>query len=109
MSSDKWYQVYKAINALEAHCVKGMLESEGVDVQLRGEGLSAAAGELPMEVVEVTLWVDSAQYVQAQNLISNYEKTDYPQWYCHQCGELNEGQFELCWQCGQVHDSTNNS
>lgn len=56
-----WIQVYSASNSLEAHSLKGMLESEGIRVMLKGESLSSATGELPADVLAVTLWVDIAR------------------------------------------------
>ncbi|WP_051902562.1 DUF7577 domain-containing protein [Photobacterium sanctipauli] len=82
-----------------------MLESEGIEVRLSGEGLGAAAGELPADVVEVTLWVAPAQLAVAKSFIEHYQTADRPEWHCQQCGEMNEGQFEICWQCGWENDS----
>ncbi|WP_456291275.1 DUF7577 domain-containing protein [Photobacterium carnosum] len=28
-----------------------------------------------------------------------YLRNDYHDWHCKHCGEVNQGQFELCWQC----------
>lgn len=97
---DPWCKVYGAANSLEAHSLKGMLESDNIAVTLRGEGLSAAAGELPVNVMEVGIWVRQSQQHQARMLLERYEQADLPTWSCRRCGEDNEGPFELCWQCG---------
>ncbi|WP_346836377.1 DUF2007 domain-containing protein [Photobacterium phosphoreum] len=104
MLDQQWQCLYRAGNSLEAHSIKGLLESMGVDVRLTGEALAAAAGELPMSVVEVQLWVTDNQRQQALTVIDGYLRTDYRDWYCDHCGEVNQGQFELCWQCQQDRD-----
>lgn len=99
--SEVWCKIYDAGNALEAHSLKGMLEARQIEVQLSGEGLGAAAGELPANVVEVGLWVKASQQSSAQLLLEQYEHADPSGWFCPVCGEANGSQFELCWQCGQ--------
>ncbi|CEO37807.1 putative signal transducing protein [Photobacterium kishitanii] len=104
MTELQWQSVYRASNSLEAHSLKGLLENMGISVRLTGEALAAAAGELPMSVVEVQLWVTELQRQQALVIIDGYLRNDYRDWYCSHCGELNQGQFELCWQCQQDRD-----
>ncbi|WEM42378.1 DUF2007 domain-containing protein [Photobacterium sp. DA100] len=99
--SQTWCKIYDAGNALEAHSLKGMLEAQQIEVQLSGEGLAAAAGELPANVVEVGLWVKASQQASAQRLLEQYERADQAGWVCSGCGEHNGSQFELCWRCGQ--------
>ncbi|KDM92359.1 DUF2007 domain-containing protein [Photobacterium galatheae] len=95
-----WQSIYRAGNSLEAHTLKGLLEHAGLRVRLTGENLGSAAGELPADVVEVMLWVPAEETAQAQQLIASYEKGNLQGWRCRGCGELNEGPFDWCWQCG---------
>lgn len=99
--SGGWVKVYDASNNLEAHSIKGMLEYEHIEVQLSGESLSSAAGELPADVLQVGVWVLEAQVSAARHLILSYECGEFRDWICSRCGERNEGQFEICWRCGQ--------
>lgn len=94
-----WTQVYSAAEALEAYSLKGMLEASGLDVQLKGESLYSGMGELPASVLEVTLWVPEHQVLQAQQLLAGYEDQADQPWFCSGCGEQNESNFEICWQC----------
>jgi hypothetical protein len=98
--SKQWIQVYSAANNLEAHSLKGMLESACIAVRLTGESLGSAVGELPTNAVEVGLWVEAEYTAQAGRLLQDYEQAEYRDWICTQCNETNEGQFEICWQCG---------
>lgn len=102
---DIWCEVYRAANVLEAHSLKGMLESSRIPVRLQGESLSAAAGELPADVLEVGIWVPQSCLIPAARLLSAYEQAEPPGWCCPRCGEQNGAQFELCWQCGHDRDA----
>ncbi|WP_413113084.1 DUF2007 domain-containing protein [Thaumasiovibrio sp. DFM-14] len=95
----EWVVLYRAAQHIEAHILKGLLEHNGIPCRIEGEDLSGAVGELPTDVREVRLFVHPLQLARARLLIE--PPMDKPDWYCTQCGELNEGQYELCWQCGQ--------
>ncbi|MDD1793495.1 DUF2007 domain-containing protein [Enterovibrio makurazakiensis] len=94
-----WVQVYSASNSLEAHSLKGMLEAMGMDVMLKGDSLSSATGELPADVVAVTLWVDVLRSEKAREALHQYELQAESLWFCSSCQEENSGSFEICWQC----------
>lgn len=85
-------------NLLQAHTWKGLLEACGIAVELRGEALLGGVGELPTDMQNVELWVSASQYTSARMQLNALE-IDSPQWQCVQCHEINEGNFELCWQC----------
>lgn len=95
-----WIAVFEAANSLEAHTLKGALESRGMAVQLKGEALSGALGELPMDVARVTLLVQANDWQQAREFIQDYQQQGGRSWRCRQCGEENDASFEICWQCG---------
>ncbi|MBO1519609.1 DUF2007 domain-containing protein [Oceanisphaera pacifica] len=97
----EWVRVYQAANSLEAHAIKGALEVSGIKVQLKGEALAGALGELPANAIEVTLHVRPKDITQSQLILTRYQQEPRPDWYCSHCGEHNAGSFELCWQCGQ--------
>ncbi|MGB5856278.1 MAG: DUF2007 domain-containing protein [Oceanisphaera sp.] len=98
----EWVTVYQAANNLEAYTIKGALEVSGIKVQLKGEALAGALGELPANAIEVTLLVRSYDIESSQLILARYQQDERPAWYCSQCGEHNAGSFEICWQCG--HD-----
>ena len=100
----QWHAIYRAANSLEAHLLKGALEVSGIAVQLQGEALAGALGELPANAIEVTILVKRHQLAQAQQILLDYQQQNTPAWYCAKCGEHNAGSFEICWQCG--HEAT---
>ncbi len=94
-------------NLLQAHTWKGLLESAGIEVELKGEALVGGVGELPLDMQTVELWVTRENLTSAKQLLSTLD-ADLPQWQCVQCHEVNEGNFELCWQCGAEPSQAHN-
>lgn len=98
-------QVHIAKHAMEAHLVKGFLESQGIEAVVRGEYLTSGWGELPVDLCSV--WVrEDAQFERANALLVAFFKGDLAResraenWRCPKCGEQLEGQFTACWKCG---------
>lgn len=67
-------QVFVARNPAEAHLVKGMLESNGIRAEVRGEALWGTRGETPVaEDTLPTVWVfDDHQAREAARLVKEY-------------------------------------
>lgn len=104
-------QLYPARHALEAHLVRDLLVSHGIDAEVRGEYLTGGLGELPLDVCAV--WVrDDTQFEHAHELLAGLLSGRFAGqlsregWTCLDCGEKIEGQFTACWQCGAL--KTNN-
>ena len=98
-------RVHAARQSVEAHLVKGFLEANGVDAEVRGAALTGGWGELPADVCSV--WVrEDAQYERACELVAAFlkgtpaEQHSARAWTCTRCGEPQEGQFTACWSCG---------
>lgn len=90
---------YLAADNLEGNLLRGLLEAQGVKVQLSGEMLQGAAGELPL-AEGVRLWVEARQLELAQQLLQAYEsEAGDHDWRCLECHEINGAAFDLCWQC----------
>ena len=100
-------QVYSAENPTEAHYLKGLLESQGIQCDVRGESLFGARGELPITTETApSLWIfDNSKLMEARAVIKDYENlkkkdtSDQPTWKCISCGEESEIQFTECWNC----------
>jgi len=98
-------QIHVAKHAVEAHLVRGFLESQGIRAVVRGEMLTSGWGELPADVCSV--WIaDDAQFDQASKLLVAFLKGTLARelgarsWQCPGCNEVLEGQFTACWNCG---------
>ena len=84
-------QVYTADNSVDAQLVKGLLDAQGIAVEIREEGM---IGDYP------SVWVSAgADHELAQGVISamshrqaGFETPGDP-WLCARCGESIEVQF----------------
>ena len=104
----QWQRVYQAANSFEAGLVQGLLQQSAVLVQLSGQYLAGAAGELPLTDIGVQLWVPLQQFHVAQQIINQYLQQlqhEPSQWQCS-CGESNFQSFDICWSCSQDKDET---
>jgi hypothetical protein len=101
-------KVFIARHPTEAHLVKGLLELEGIESEVRGEALFGALGQLAITADTLpSVWIqEDDQIEQAIRIISRYEQGFGSHviigklWCCPKCGELLEPQFASCWQCG---------
>ena len=100
-------KVYTAKNLADAHLLKGLLEGENIEAEVRGEFLYGVRGEVPITPDTCpSVWVmDDADYDRAIELVSAFREGEPPNpvegkvWRCN-CGEENENQFTECWSCG---------
>lgn len=85
--------------------LRSELETAGIPYLMKNEYVAGAVGELPWQDVQQQVWLlDESWSQQAGKLVhtlqaddrNSGEKTD---WQCQQCGEANEGEFAICWQC----------
>ena len=84
---------------------KNLLQSEGIETQIRNEHLSSIYGEMPFTEIWPELWVlNDLDYDRAKQLIEMAVQDESPTepWRCKNCGEINEGQFAACWNCGNA-------
>ncbi|KJY83135.1 hypothetical protein TW81_08970 [Vibrio galatheae] len=97
-------RIYSASNPAEAHIVCELLKSQRISCEVRGEGIFGLQGEVPLgESSEPFIWLlDSGQVEQAHAVIEQFNcASSGTPWCCTQCGETNEAQFGVCWQCGE--------
>lgn len=100
-------KVYGARDLAEAQFVKGLLESEEIDAVIQSGPLQAVLGEIPVTPESLpTVWVNEADLDRARPIIEELKKGGPPahatqsNWTCPKCGEVLEGQFTQCWNCG---------
>ena len=83
--------------------LKNVLEQSGIVCVIRNDLLSGGVGEIPFLECLPELWVlEDKDLARAATLLKNFEEPAgrTAQWCCAACGERNEGQFAVCWQCG---------
>ena len=101
-------KIFIARHPTEAQLVKGLLELEGIESEVRGEALYGSLGGLAItEDTLPSVWIhDDSQIDQAMRIVSRYEHGFGSHviigklWCCPKCGELLDPQFTSCWQCG---------
>ena len=72
----------------------------GIEASMQRYFLGAAAGELPPDQCLPEIWLmRDEQEAQARELLHGLTHARQRRWVCA-CGELVEGGFEQCWQCG---------
>jgi len=99
-------KIYSASNPTEAHIVCGLLRQQNIHAEVRGEGIFGLKGELPFtDDTDPYVWLlQSDKLKRARDVIQEYcvQQENIADWICEKCGETNEGQFGLCWNCGQL-------
>lgn len=101
--SDSRICVYRAPNLIEGNLIRGLLESSGIEVELRGEALSSAYPGVA-EISDTRVFVTPREEARAKAIIDDYHSRSAQgqRWTCAQCGEANTAAFETCWQCGHA-------
>lgn len=103
----RWVRVHTADNPVEAGFIKGLLEAEGIQAQLRSMDLWTAAVEIYFAAgARPSVWVPSDQVEHARAVISERDapRRRRSDWRCSDCGQALEGQFTQCWNCGGARD-----
>ena len=76
------------------------LRNGGISASMQRYFLGAVAGELPPDQCLPEVWInDDSQESQARELLHALQNVPQRRWHCA-CGELVEGGFEACWNCG---------
>jgi hypothetical protein len=78
------------------------LQQAGLSATVQRYFLGSVAGELPPDQCLPEIWLtDHDDLPLAQQLLHSVQNVPQRRWVCG-CGELVEGGFEQCWQCGQA-------
>ncbi len=76
------------------------LAVEGIESSVERAYLAALAGGLPPDQCLPEVWIHHEQQEErARALLYHMQNVPQQRWFCT-CGELVEGGFEQCWQCG---------
>lgn len=90
-------------NLVEAHHWANLLRAAGIRTEVRNTWLSGAVGDIPQRETWPQLWIPDPQDESAAMAVIHGADRDIgklPVWRCADCGELLEGQFAQCWNCG---------
>lgn len=78
-----------------------LLIHAGVATSVQRQYASGIAGEVPPDQTLPELWIeDDDQLEPARTLLRELQNPPHRHWACRSCGEVIEGPFEQCWNCG---------
>jgi hypothetical protein len=78
-----------------------VLNGAGIVVSVQRAFASGIAGEIPPDQALPELWLaDEARWAEACALLHGLQHPPERRWACPGCGEVIEGPFDQCWQCG---------
>jgi hypothetical protein len=103
-------KVFIAAHPAEAHMVKGLLETEGIETIVRGEALFSSRGLTPVTYDTLpSVWVvDPEDAEDATLIIAAANSGTIPgarrerSWRCPTCNVFVGPEFVACWQCSCV-------
>ncbi|WP_146452593.1 putative signal transducing protein [Bythopirellula polymerisocia] len=105
-------EVYSAATIQEALSIKTVLENAGIDSLILGDHLQNAVGDLPAVAIAPEVWVRTEYSEVARDIIAKFKgelreskEATALVWECDECGESNESNFDICWNCQAAHDS----
>jgi hypothetical protein len=97
-------KIYIARDPTDAGLIRGMLESYGIAVEVRGEALWGARGLIPITAdTAPSIWVREDDADKARALIDAKDPTVTlvrEAWTCDRCGEDVDPELYECWACG---------
>ncbi|MFC0268822.1 putative signal transducing protein [Kushneria aurantia] len=100
-----WVRVFQHPDSLLVGHVRNLVEGEGVPCEIRNWTLAGGMGDLAPLDCEPQLWVAPHNAERAAGVIARWQRGDSEpgqRWCCAQCGEVHDGAFDRCWQCGEA-------
>lgn len=77
-----------------------VLRQAGFTASVQRYFLGSVAGELPPDQCQPEVWLThDHEEAHARAILEELQHTPQRRWNCV-CGELVDGGFEQCWQCG---------
>ena len=95
-------KVYSHENRLIVFNLKNLLEEQGIECVVKNEFSGGGVGDLAPLDTWPELWVSDDDCLdRARALIDDiqHNKPDQDAWFCTVCGEKNEANFQICWNC----------
>ncbi len=96
-------RLVQAPNVALATLWADLLQQAGVDALVQRAYTSSIAGEIPPDQALPEVWVmDDSQLEHARQTLDQLRHLPWQHWACHGCGEVVDGPFEQCWNCGAL-------
>lgn len=93
--------IYSNENNFLVNNAKNILEHNNIEVTLKNEFASGAAGALAPLDTWVELWIinDNDEGKANIALAEALNQQGEHNWFCKKCQEINDASFDICWQC----------
>jgi len=96
----------QAPNIAIATVWRDLLCEAGLPATVQRQYLSSAAGQLPPSECLPEIWLEHDEHVPRTRalraLLDELQRLPQRRWCCPACGEMIEGGFEQCWNCGTL-------
>lgn len=105
MTGSRMILAYRAPNAISAAMLVEALRVAGVPAMTTGDGSDIGFGDLPADSLMIDIYVPESQKSEARAAIEEAQTRDenpLVTWNCSACGEGNEQNLELCWNCQAI-------
>lgn len=77
------------------------LSAAGFDARVLRAYASGIAGEIPPDQALPEVWLlDDSRWDEASAWFARWLRPVERRWACAACGEIVDGPFETCWNCG---------
>lgn len=97
-------KIYWHSDRFMVYRIKQLLDDNDIPNFIKNEFAIGAIGELsPMDIMPEVWLTDAEWQPKAKQLIAEFDQPgsiETEPWHCAECGEDNEANFALCWQCG---------
>jgi membrane protease YdiL (CAAX protease family) len=98
-------RIFSAKYSLEAHEVQLFLESHGIAAEVLGDFDAFGEGFAFTPASEIGVYVPEHDFDKACILLDESDEQAKAlsvkhKWSCKHCGQLIDGQFDACWNCG---------
>lgn len=96
-------RVLQAPNLALATLWCDQLAAAGFPVRVLRAHAGSIAGEIPPDQALPEVWIDDdGRQAEARALFEHWMRESARRWACPGCGEIVEGPFETCWNCGSA-------
>ncbi|MDO9319315.1 MAG: DUF2007 domain-containing protein [Gammaproteobacteria bacterium] len=102
-------RIYTHDNIVVLHSAKNVLALNNIESFVKNEHTIPVGARHGISNIFHELWILNDQdYDKASRVIETEIVNPEPKasWICSNCGEENEGSFEVCWKCQDVPLST---
>ncbi len=96
-------RLLQAPNLVLATLWADQLSAAGIGASVQRAYASGIVGQIPPDQALPEVWVDDdTRHAEARALLEAWQRLPEQRWACRGCGEIVEGPFEQCWNCGAM-------